>query len=117
MSERIECGKTMSRAVVRDGVIYFSGHVAAGKQPTIKEQAAALCKRYDELLRISGSDPSHIMFASIYITDMSLKPEFNEVWNEWIPEGCAPGRVCVECKLEPGYLVEMTIVAEQVQKP
>jgi len=117
MIERIECGKTMSRAVVRDGVIYFSGHVASGKQPTMREQATALCARYDELLRMHGSDSSHIMFASIYITDMSMKLEFNEVWNEWIPEGSAPARVCIECNLDSGYLVEMTIVAEQIQKP
>ncbi len=114
MTERIECGKTMSRAVIKNGVIHFSGHVAAGKQPTMREQAAALFARYDELLKLCGSNKEHIIFANIYVTDMKLKPEFNEVWNSWIPENCAPARVCVECGLEQGYLVEMALIAEVI---
>jgi enamine deaminase RidA (YjgF/YER057c/UK114 family) len=112
MIERIECGEIMSRAVVHAGLIYFSGHVASGKQPSMKEQAEALFKRYDELLGKYGSDKEHLLSATIYVTDMGLKPEFNEAWKSWIPPRCAPARVCIECKLEPGYLVEMTIVAE-----
>lgn len=111
MLERIDSGKTMSRAVVNDGVVYFSGHVATGKQATMKEQAQALLLRYDELLKQCGSDKEHIIFASIFITDMKLKAEFNQVWNDWIPEHCAPARICVECGLEPGYLVEITMIA------
>lgn len=112
MIDRIECGKTMSRAVVRDGVIYFSGHVASGRQPTMKEQAVALLARYDELLGKYGSDKAHIIAASIYVTDLGMKPEFNKVWDEWIPEGCAPARICIECGLDPGYLVEISLIAE-----
>ena len=112
MIERIESGKTMSRAVVRDGLIYFGGHVAAGKQATMKEQAAALFKRYDELLAQHNSDKDHVLFASIYITDMALKEEFNQVWNEWMNEGNTPARACVQVGLAAGYLVEMTLIAE-----
>lgn len=115
MIQRIETGKTMSRAVIRDGLIYFSGHVAAGKQPTMKEQAQALCTRYDELLNRYGSDKDHILAANIYITDINLKSEFNEVWDNWITEGCAPARLCVEVKLNEGYLVEMTLIAEVIE--
>ena len=46
MIQRIDTGKTMSRATVHNGVIYFGGHVAAGKQPTMTEQAKALLSRY-----------------------------------------------------------------------
>ena len=112
MIERIEPGKTMSRAVIHNGLIYFGGHVSGGKQPTMKEQATALLARYDELLQQYGSDKSHILSAEIYVTDMKLKSEFNEVWDKWIPEGCAPRRVCVEVGLDEGYLVEVTITAE-----
>jgi len=114
MIERIEPGKTMSRAVVRDGLIYFSGHVAGGKQATMKEQASALFKRYDELLAQYNSDKDHVLFTTVYITDMSLKEEFNEVWNEWMNEENTPARVCVQAGLAAGYLVEMTLIAEVV---
>lgn len=112
MIERIDPSKTMSRGVIRDGLIYFGGHVAAGKQSTIREQATALLNRYDELLEQNNSDKDHIVFATIYISDMSLKEEFNKVWDEWMNEGNAPARVCVEVTLEAGYLVEITLVAE-----
>ncbi|MBQ8536106.1 MAG: RidA family protein, partial [Clostridia bacterium] len=72
MINRIDCGKTMSRATEHNGVIYFGGHVAAGKQPTMTEQAKALLTRYEELLEMNGTDKDHIIFASIYVTDMNL---------------------------------------------
>ena len=48
MIQRIDPGQTMSRATVHNGVIYFGGHVAAGRQPTMTEQARAVLTRYDE---------------------------------------------------------------------
>lgn len=115
MIERIDAGKTMSRAVVHNGLIYFGGHVAADKQPTIKEQTRALLKRYDELLEKHGSDKDHILSATIYIIDLALKDEMNEAWDEWITEGCAPARVCVEVGLPEGYMLEMSLIAELVK--
>ena len=112
MIERIEPGKTMSRAVKRDGLIYFTGHVAAEKKPSMREQAQALCARYEELLKLYGSDKRHILSANIYVADLALKSEFNEIWDKWIPEGCAPARLCVEVGLSEGCLVEMTLIAE-----
>lgn len=90
MIQRIDTGKTMSRATVHNGVIYFGGHVAAGKQPTMTEQAKALLSRYEELLAMNGSDKDHIIFASIYVTNMALKDEFNAVWNEWLNPAVRP---------------------------
>ncbi len=112
MIERIDCGKSMSRAVKHNGLIYFSGHAAAGKQTTIQEQTQALLNRFEELLKLHGSDKDHILSATIYITDMSLKPAMNEVWDVWLNPGCAPVRVCVEVVLEPGYLLEISLIAE-----
>jgi len=113
----METGKTMSRATVHNGVVYFGGHVAAGRQPTMAGQAGALLKRYEELLKQYGSDKDHIIFACIYVTDLALKDEFNAVWDAWLSPGCAPARVCVACGLAEGYLVEMTLTAEQIAAP
>ncbi len=114
MIQHIEPGKTLSRATIHNGVIYFCGHVAGGKESTITGQAKALLARYEELLRQNGSDKDHIIFASIYIADMKLKEEFNAVWDAWLNPGCAPARVCVACTLPEGYLVEITITAEAI---
>ncbi|MDL2219266.1 RidA family protein [Ruminococcaceae bacterium OttesenSCG-928-O06] len=113
MIERFETGSTMSRVVLRDGLLYFSGHVAGGQQPTIKEQTTALLARYDELFEQYGTDKSRLVSATIYIADMNLKAEMNEVWDAWMPAGCAPVRVCVEVGLPEGYLLEVSVIAEQ----
>lgn len=114
MIERIDAGKTMSRAAVCNGVIYFCGHVAHGKD--ITEQAQNLLARYEEMLLKNGSDKDHLIFANIYISDMNLKPAFNAVWDAWLNSGCAPARVCVECGLGGGeFLVEVSVIAEQIK--
>ena len=44
-----------------------------------------------------------------YSTDYAA---MNEVWDDWVPEGTAPARACVEAKLaNPGYRVEMVVTA------
>ncbi len=116
MITRIETGKTTSRAVIHNNLIYFSGHGAAGKQPTMAEQTRALLARYDELLARYGSDKDHLLSATIYITDMALKPEMNQAWNEWINEGCAPARVCIQAGLEEGYFIEISLIAEIINQ-
>lgn len=111
MIKRIDSNNGMSRAVVHNGLIYFGGHAAAGKQPTIQEQTKALLARYDELLEMNGSDKNHLIFANIYISDMALKPGMNEIWNTWIEPGNGPARVTVEAGLDEGYLIEISIIA------
>lgn len=52
------------------------------------------------------------LFATIYVTDMALKGEFNAVWDKWLHPGCAPARVCVEAGLgRGGFLAEVAITA------
>ena len=48
---------------------------------------------------------------TIYITDMALKGEMNEVYNAWTVPGKAPARVCVESKIDAPFLLEMSVIA------
>lgn len=111
MIERIDPAPTFSRAVKHNGVIYFSGHVDGGRHATIAEQTEALCRRYEELLEQHGSDKDHLLFVTIYISDLSLRDEMNRVWDAWLNPGCAPARVCVEAKIPEGFFLEMSVVA------
>lgn len=116
MIKRIEPGRNMSVAVIRDRLIYFSGltteEALEGKLTTISEQALVLCERFEKLLGENGSNKKHILRATIYLKDISLKSEFNEVWGNWIPEGYAPARACVGVELENNVLVKITMIAE-----
>ena len=111
MIEYVDPAPTFCRAVKHNGVIYFSGHCDGKKHDTIAGQTQALCERYEEMLEQHGSDKDHLLFVTIYISDLSLKDEMNKVWDAWLNPGHAPARVCVEAKIPEGYFLEMSVVA------
>jgi enamine deaminase RidA (YjgF/YER057c/UK114 family) len=50
--------------------------------------------------------------ATIYIKHMSDRAALNAAWQAWLPEGCAPARVCVSAEMaSPDYLLEVAFVA------
>jgi len=78
----------------------------------IKEQTESMLEKVDALLLQAGSDRKHILSATIYIADMQYFSEMNEVWDEWIPEGYAPARACVEASMaREALLVEISVIA------
>ncbi|HIT68723.1 MAG TPA: RidA family protein, partial [Candidatus Aphodomonas merdavium] len=78
----------------------------------MKQQAERLLARYEELLSMYGSSKNHLIFATVYVSDLSQKEAFNAVWDAWLTPGCAPARVCVQCGLPQGYAVEIALTAE-----
>jgi enamine deaminase RidA (YjgF/YER057c/UK114 family) len=43
---------------------------------------------------------------------MTDRAAFNALWAEWLPEGCAPARVCVSAEMaSPDYLLEIAFTA------
>ena len=114
--KRYDTTATMSRVTEAGGFLYFSGHVAS-KGETMTQQAEALFARFDELFAQFGTDKDHMVMATIYMPDISKKPEFNAVWDRWITQGCAPARVCVEAGLwETPYMMEISVIAVKVQE-
>lgn len=114
--KRYDTDATMSRVTEVGGMLYFSGHVAA-KGETMTEQAQALFARFDELFARFGTDKNHMVMATIYMPDISKKPEFNAVWDQWIDAGQAPARVCVEAGLgDTPYMMEISVIAVKVNQ-
>ncbi|WP_440906303.1 RidA family protein [Catenovulum sp. SX2] len=114
--ERIETGQRMSRIVKHNGTIYLCGQVCKDANQGIKEQTASMLEKVDDLLLQAGSDRKHILSATIYIKDMQYFKEMNEVWDNWVPEGYAPARACVEAKMARDVLlVEISVVAAEIQ--
>ncbi len=109
---RLEIKQRMSRAVIHNGTIYLCGQVAADATKDIKEQTQTMLDKVDLLLEQAGSDREHILSATVYIKDMSLVSQMNEVWDNWIPEGHAPARACVEASMaREALLVEISVIA------
>ena len=111
--ERIEPGKRLSQAVAFGNLVFLAGQVAFDKPgASMAEQTKNVLDRIDALLAKAGTDKSKILQATIWITDMRQFDEMNEVWDAWVPEGCAPARATVEARLAtPDYCVEIMVVA------
>jgi len=112
---RYDTDATMSRVTEVNGLLFFSGHVAA-KGKTTEEQANALFARLDQLFAQFGTDKDHMVMATIYMPDIAEKKAFNAVWEKWITPGCAPARVCVEAGLgNTPYKMEVSVIAAKIK--
>lgn len=113
--ERLEVGTRMSRAVIHNRTIYLCGQVAADHTADIKEQTQTMLDKVDALLISAGSDRQHILSATIYLADMQEFQAMNSVWDNWIEEGHAPARACVQAQMaRPTLKVEISVIAAQI---
>lgn len=105
----------MSRIVKHNGVIYLCGQVCKDANQGIEEQTSSMLDKVDELLEQAGSDKEHILSATIYIKDMDDFSQMNKIWDNWIPEGYAPARACVEASMARDVLlVEISVIAAEI---
>lgn len=108
----METKQRMSRIVMHNDTIYLCGQVAEDASKGITEQTETMLTKVDSLLRQAGSDRKHILSATIYIKSMEYFAEMNAVWDNWVPEGYAPARACVEASMaREALLVEISVIA------
>jgi enamine deaminase RidA (YjgF/YER057c/UK114 family) len=102
----------MSRIVKHNGTIYLCGQVCKDATQGIKEQTETMLEKVEALLEQAGSDKEHMLSATLYIKDMKDFAEMNAVWDNWVPEGHAPARACVEASMARDVLlVEISVIA------
>jgi enamine deaminase RidA (YjgF/YER057c/UK114 family) len=112
--ERKETKQRMSRIVTHQGTIYLCGQVCADATQNIKLQTETMLEKVDKLLLDARSDREHMLSATIYIKDMQDFAAMNAVWDNWLPEGHAPARACVQASMaRPELLVEISVIAAQ----
>lgn len=109
--KRYEGTGRMSRAVVYNNTVYLCGQTFRG-DGDIKEQTREVLGKIEGLLEKYGSDKNRILSVTIYIKDMNLFNEMNEIWDNWVEDGNEPARACVEARMAcDDILVEMSVVA------
>mgnify|MGYP002775368410 CR=1 FL=1 len=59
----------------------------------------------------AGTDKSRLLSATVYITDMALKPQMKEDWEHWVDMDNPPQRACIGATLEHPHMVEIVCVA------
>jgi len=110
--KRYEGTGRMSRAVVHNNTVYLCGQTHGDENADMKEQTRVCLQKVEDLLEKYGSDKRHILSTTIYVSDMALFADMNEVWDAWVEDGHEPARACVEAKMaRESILVELTVVA------
>lgn len=104
-----------SDSVTHNGTIYLV-EVPPCLEGDITVQTTGLLASVDRLLAQAGSDKSRLLMVTIYLADMADYAAMNAVWDDWLSEGCAPARACVEARLaNPDFRVEMALTAAVAQ--
>lgn len=101
---------TRSRAVIHNGIVTAVA-TADVKSPSLYEQARDTLRVIDRNLAEAGTTKSNILSATVYIADMSRKPELNRAWDEWVDRANLPQRACLGVALEGDDLVEIVVTA------
>ena len=99
-----------SSTVVYDGLV-FTVSTADTYDLDMRKQATEALAKLDAQLAAAGSDKSRMLSATVYIADMALKPQMNEVWLGWVDRANEPQRACIGATLEDGDLIEIVAVA------
>ncbi len=113
---RIQTGPRMSQAVIHNQTVYLAGQVASGAPDrSVAAQTREILANIDALLAQTQTDKSHILSATIWLTDMSAFSEMNQVWEAWVVPGATPARATVATPrlASPDFKIEIAIVAAQ----
>ena len=85
--------------------------VAENTETDVRGQIAQVLDQINTTLEQIHSSRTNLLQVLIFLADLNDGGILNELWDEWVPNGHAPIRACVESKLTPGYYVEMVISA------
>ena len=106
-----------SQAIIENGVVYTSGQIPLAPETGamvdggITEQAGQVISNLKAVLAAAGSDLTHVIKTTCFLTDMGNFSAFNEVYVQHFTG--KPARSCVAVLALPkGALVEIEAIAK-----
>lgn len=106
----------LSEAVTANGFVFLSGMVPEDTTDDVAVQTTNVLHQIDLWLARCHSNKSHILEATIYLTDMNDYYAMNSAWDAWVDPDNPPARACVQTVLaEPNWRVEIKVSALQIQ--
>ena len=107
---RTEPNKILAKAVEYHGFVYCQGVTARDLAGDVTAQTREVLKEIDAILEQHGTDKTRLLQAQIWLKDIRDRDAMNLVWTEWLPQGGAPARACVEANMaDPRILVEIMV--------
>ena len=109
----------ISQVTIYSDTVYFSGIPPVDKTNTLigknnfTVQTRFVLKRLAEILRESESSIDSIIFLNVYLNDIKLINEFNEIYIQFMSNPY-PARKVIETKFSiAGVLIELSGIASQ----
>ncbi len=98
--------------VVTHGNTVYLVEVPDTLSADIAVQTREILAAVEKRLLLAGSSKSRLLMTTIYLRDMADYDGMNAVWDNWVPEGTAPVRACVQARLaNPEMRVEVVVIA------
>lgn len=108
----------LSQGIISGGFVFVSGQVHANAElelvgESVADKVAQIMSNIENILKAADSKLDDIVKVVIYVTDMSLMPELNEVYPTYFTEPL-PVReaVCVQ-GLPLGASIEFSVIAHK----
>jgi len=106
-----------TQAIVHQGLVYVAGQLPIDpghpdRPPgDIRAQTRQVLDNVDAILRAAGSDLSHLLQVTVYVTDLALWAEVNEVYAARLGEHRPARAIVPVTSLHRGFLVEIQAIA------
>jgi enamine deaminase RidA (YjgF/YER057c/UK114 family) len=105
-------GPRMSRVAIHDNRVFLAGLTASDPSQDVQGQTRQILAKIDDYLKQAGTSKSNLLTANLWIKDMALFSQMNEVWNAWVDPKNPPCRACVRADMaRPEILVEIMVTA------
>jgi 2-iminobutanoate/2-iminopropanoate deaminase len=110
-------GGHYSQAVVYDGLVFVSGQLSINPKTgekmlgSIEEQTEQALMNVAEILKAADSDLDRVLRMTVYISDINLWAEVNQVYARVMGEHRPARAVIPTGKLHYGFLIEIEAIA------
>ncbi|MDX3929827.1 MAG: RidA family protein [Shinella sp.] len=104
----------MHRVVEHNGMVFVGGTTCDDESLDMAGQTREILAKVDGYLAEAGSDRTKLLSATIFVTDLGLKPQMDAVWKEWLAPEHLPVRATVGvADLGGDTLIEIVVTAHK----